>query len=230
MPGSLHQLDDADYQQNHRPGASPSRYTPPAVVQVVQQRKPSHRDQNRRARKTALTIIAAVVTGFSLCRQPQTEANQKHGPEGVDLEEPNVQVMQQKQYAESDQNHGAGRDPSGKIGPLSDAEHRPQSKGIWRRLTCLERLRRFNSIDELVDDKGCDPDTEGSSHGVAMGTIYSDDQKNEDDQVSQSLRVLTAVNRAHSERKKSRQNSRQCRIRPGVCGMHWRRISGRGWA
>src|SRR5580692_4647805 len=72
-------------------------------------------------------------------------------------------------------------------------------------------MGRTNGVDDLIHVKKCD--TEPKNKVPAPGMIAGENQHREDQQVSESLRVLRTVNRAYAEGKESGKNARDRRIR-----------------
>src|ERR1700688_55190 len=100
VTAAFEQLYDSDDKQNHWPGA-----VPVWPMQVVQQRKHSHGDQYCRTGKSAMTIITLVNTRLPSDEKPDAQYDQDDGPEPIHAKEPNSQVVQQEQNAQSDEDN-----------------------------------------------------------------------------------------------------------------------------
>src|SRR5712692_2652367 len=89
------QLHKTNYQQNHRPSAVPSR-----SMQVVKQRERTDSDQDHGASHASL---ATVSRGSSLGKQPHPQRDQEDGPNAIHFQEPDSQIVQQKEHSQPDQ-------------------------------------------------------------------------------------------------------------------------------
>src|SRR5277367_563477 len=224
---ALQQLGYANGQQKDGPGTVPAW-----AIHVLKQRKASQRDQHNRPDKSAPAAVAGVriVPGTNHppanCKHPHPEPDQKEGPDAIPSELENARGLQQEQDAQTNQNHGGRGNPgtAGRIGRFchrfsgfricSESLSQPKRVGCW--LPHLDGLGGTNRVDNLPHVKERDPQAQNRIQSCVIGNGLAPHQERESHQVGQPLRILSAVNRAYSERKEAGQNARQGGIRPGV--------------
>ena len=94
MSTAFHKFGNSHNQQDQGPRAPPTRHPPPALVEILQEREHSNRDQHRRASHAAVAIVAAVYSFSPPYEQPEAEANQYDRPKSIHLKEPNIEIVQ----------------------------------------------------------------------------------------------------------------------------------------
>lgn len=145
--------------------------------------------------------------------KPDAEKNQdeRYKQAHPDLKDPGG--MQKEKHAQPDQDGGSGWNFRS-LKFLARAKHQPQTKGIGRRLSHLNRLRASNGVDDLIHVKESKRDSKERMHVPRNIGAFADDQEHHDHEVRQSLRVLRAIDRSHPEWEETCENACHRWIRP----------------
>src|ERR1700722_1614182 len=160
-----------------------------------------------------------------LGEHPSAKQDQNQRPETIDTEFPDVHGVEQKEHAQSNQDDRNHRDIFG-FALLTQAECLRQSEWIRWGLAFLKRAGGSHCVNDLIDVEKSDGNAE--QRVPASGVIGREYEQSKNQQVSQSLGVLRAINRAHSERKKSGQDACNRGVRARAGRPWWNRRSRRG--
>src|SRR4029077_6343660 len=141
---------------------------------------------------------------------PCTDEDDEQRPVSVEAVLPESHGVKKEKNAETDEDDGADRNLAG-FDFLSCSKRLRQAQWIRHRLAHLDGLGRPHRVDDLIDIEKCDADAK--QRVPASGVICPEDEQREDQQMRKSLGILRAVDRTHSEGKKSSENSGYGRVR-----------------